>query len=147
MVWKNGITTRAEIKKSRTLSLSLSNNQLTQINNDEIVFGTGYRFNDLQIVIKTGGGQKEFKSDLNLRADVSIRDNVTVMRKIVEETNEPTAGQRIITLKFTADYVLSDRFNLRFFFDRIVNKQPYIARTFPTYNTNVGFSIRFTLSQ
>lgn len=147
MVWKNGITTRAEIKKSRTLSLSLSNNQLTQINNDEIVFGTGYRFNDLQFVIKAGGGQKEFKSDLNLRADVSIRDNVTVMRKIVEETNEPTAGQRIITIKFTADYVLSDRFNLRLFFDRIVNKQPYIARTFPTYNTNIGFSLRFTLAQ
>ena len=101
----------------------------------------------MSFVIKTGGGQKELKSDLNLRADVEIRDNVTVMRKVLEATNEPTAGQRIITIKFTADYVLSDRFNLRLFFDRMVNNQPYIARTFPTYNTNAGFSLRFTLSQ
>ncbi len=147
MVWKNGITSRFEIKKSRTLSLSLSNNQLTEIANNAIVVGTGYRFNNLQFTIKTGGSQKEFKSDLNLRADVEIRDNVTVMRKVLEASNEPTAGQRIITIKFTADYVLSDRFNLRLFFDRMVNKQPYIARTFPTYNTNAGFSLRFTLSQ
>ena len=147
MVWKNGITSRFEIKKSRTLSLSLSNNQLTEIANNAIVVGTGYRFNNLQFTIKTGGNQKEFKSDLNLRADVEIRDNVTVMRKVLEASNEPTAGQRIITIKFTADYVLSDRFNLRLFFDRMVNKQPYIARTFPTFNTNAGFSLRFTLSQ
>jgi cell surface protein SprA len=147
LVWKNGITSRFEMKNSRTLSLSLSNNQLTEIVNNAIVVGTGYRFNNLKFSIKTGGSKKELKSDLNLRADVEIRDNVTVMRKVLEATNEPTAGQRIITIKLTADYVLSDRFNLRIFFDRMVNKQPYIARTFPTYNTNAGFSLRFTLSQ
>ena len=147
LVWKNGITTRVEIKRSRTLSLSMANNQLTEIANNAIVVGTGYRFDDLQFIIRTGGAQREFKSDLNLRADVEIRDNVTIMRKIVEGTHEPTAGQRIITIKFTADYVLSDRFNLRFFYDRMVNKQPYIARTFPTFNTNIGFSLRFTLVQ
>ena len=103
LVWKNGITTRWEIKKTRTLSLSLSNNQLTEVTNDEFVIGTGYRFDQVQIIIKTGGGQKEFKSDLNIRADLSIRDNKTIMRKIVEATNEPTAGQKIITLKFSAD--------------------------------------------
>ncbi|MEA1898726.1 MAG: cell surface protein SprA [Bacteroidota bacterium] len=146
MVWKNGISTRMEIKKSRNLSLSLANNQLTQITNDEIVIGTGYRFDEVQFMLKTGGRQKELKSDLNLRADFSIRDNKTIMRKIVEETNEPTAGQKIFTLKFTADYVLSDRFNLRLFYDRIVNK-PFVARTFPTYNTKFGFTLRFTLVQ
>ena len=146
MVWRNGISTRMELKKSRNLSLSLANNQLTQITNDEIVIGTGYRFDEVQFVLKTGGRQKELKSDLNLRADLSIRDNKTIMRKIVEETNEPTAGQKIFTLKFTADYVLSDRFNLRLFYDRIVNK-PFVARTFPTYNTKFGFTLRFTLVQ
>ncbi len=146
MIWKNGVTTRFEYKKARNLSLSLANNQLTEVNNSEFVVGSGYRFDEVQIIIRTGGTQREFKSDLNLRADISIRDNKTIMRKIIEETNEPTAGQTIITLKFTADYVLSDRFNLRFFFDRIVNK-PFVARTFPTYNTAFGFSLRFTLVQ
>jgi cell surface protein SprA len=146
LTWINDMTTRFEIKKSRTLGLSLANNQLTEVNSEEYVVGAGYRFNDVQIVIRTGGRQRELKSDLNLRADFSIRDNKTIIRKIVEEVDQPTAGQRILTIKVTADYVLSDRFNLRLFFDRVVN-DPFVALTFPTANTNFGFSVRFTLSQ
>ena len=144
MIWINGITSKLEIKKSRNIALSLENNQLTEVHSDEFVIGTGYRFNDVQISIRTGGQQRNLKSDLNLRADLSIRDNKTIMRKLVEETNIPTAGQRIITLKLTADYMLSDKFNLRVFFDRIVN-DPFVALTFKTANTNFGVSLRFTL--
>ncbi|MCD6200441.1 MAG: cell surface protein SprA [Bacteroidales bacterium] len=146
VVWKNGISSKLAFKKSRNLALSLNNNQLTEVHNDEIVVGTGYRFDNVTFNVRTGGQQKELKSDLNLRADLSIRDNKTIMRKLVEETNIPTAGQRIITLKLTADYMLSDKFNLRLFFDRIVN-DPFVALTFKTANTNFGISLRFTLVQ
>ncbi|UCG27624.1 MAG: cell surface protein SprA [Bacteroidales bacterium] len=146
LTWKNNLTSRFEIKKSRTLALSLANNQITEVNSDEFVIGSGYRFEDVQFSIRAGGIQREMRSDLNLRADFSIRDNKTVIRKLVEEVDQPTAGQRILTIKVTADYVLSDRFNLRLFFDRVVNK-PFVALTFPTANTNFGFSVRFTLAQ
>ena len=85
-------------------------------------------------------------SDLNVRADVSVRDNRTIIRKLEEEVDQITAGQRVINLSFTFDYVMSDRFNLRFFFDRVVNK-PFVSLSYPTANTNVGFSVRFTLAQ
>lgn len=146
LIWKNGLTSKLEMKKSRNLSLSLENNQLTEVQNNEFVFGTGYRFEDVQLVVRTGGREQQLKSDLNLRADLSIRDNKTIMRKIIEETNIPTAGQKVITLKLTADYLLSDKFNLRLFFDRIVNK-PFVATTFPSANTNFGVSLKFTLVQ
>ena len=146
LTWINDMTTRFEIKKSRTLGLSLANNQLTEVNSEEYVVGAGYRFDDVQITLRTGGQQRELRSDLNLRADFSIRNNQTIIRKLVEEVDQPTAGQRILTIKVTADYVLSDRFNLRLFFDRVVN-DPFVALTFPTANTNFGFSVRFTLSQ
>ncbi|GAF74435.1 unnamed protein product, partial [marine sediment metagenome] len=146
MTWKNSLTSKVELKRARTLSLSLTNNQVTELLSNEIVFGAGYRFNEVQIIIRTGGRQQEFKSDLNVRADLSIRDNKTIMRRLVENIPEPTAGQRIISVKLSADYVLSDRFNLRLFYDRVVNK-PFVALTFPTANTNFGFSIRFTLTQ
>ena len=150
MTWKNSLTSGVEIKKSRTLSLSLANNQLTEIFSSELVIGTGYRFDDVEIIIRTGGGQKSFKSDLNIRADISIRDNRTIIRKLTEAVpsipdDQITAGQRIITIKTTIDYVLSDRFNLRFFYDRIVNK-PFVSLSYPTSNTNIGFSVRFTLA-
>ncbi|HYX09304.1 MAG TPA: cell surface protein SprA [Bacteroidales bacterium] len=148
MTWKNSLSTRIELKKSRTISLSFANNQVTEIRNDELVFGAGYRFNEVPLIIRTGGTQKSFKSDLNVRTDLSIRDNKTILRKVVEDADDITAGQRIVTIKFTADYMLSDRFNLRFFFDRVVNN-PFVSRSgsYPTANTNVGFSVRFTLAQ
>jgi cell surface protein SprA len=142
MDWNNSLTTKLEFKRSRTLSLSTSNNQINEVNSKEIVLGAGYRFNQVQLIIN----QQEFKSDLNVRGDISIRDNRTVIRKLTEDTDQITAGQRIITLKITFDYVLSDRFNLRFFVDQRVNN-PLISLSYPTSNTNIGFSVRFTLSQ
>jgi len=146
MNWKNSLTTRFEWKKSRTVALNLTSNQIADARINELIFGAGYRFDDVQIIIKTGGGQRAFKSDLNLRLDLSIRDNKTVARKLVEDVNQPVVGQKVFTAGITADYVLSDRFNLSFFADHTMN-DPFVANTFPTSNTNIGFSLKFTLVQ
>lgn len=147
MNWINSLTTRLELKKSRSLALSLANNQLTEISSNEIVVGAGYRFNELPLIFNLpGGSQTSMTSDLNVRADFSIRDNRTIIRKLEEDVDQITAGQRVLKINLNLDYVLSDRFNLRLFFDRIVNK-PFVSLSYPTANTNVGFSIRFTLAQ
>lgn len=146
MNWHNSLSTRVELKKSRTISLSMANNQITEVLNNEVVVGVGYRFEDVQLIIKTGGGQRDLKSDLNVRADFSIKDNKTLSRKLLEDVTQAVAGQKILSVKTTADYVLSDRFNLQLFFDHMFTN-PFVARTFPTANTNFGFSLRFTLVQ
>ena len=43
MTWKNSLLTKIEFKRSRMLSLSLANNQLTETGSKEYVFGVGYR--------------------------------------------------------------------------------------------------------
>lgn len=144
--WKNSLTTRIEWKKSRTVSLNLASNQIADARSDELVFGAGYRFDNVQIAIKTGGTQKNFKSDLNIRFDMSIRDNKTIARKLIESVDQPVVGQKVFTIGATADYILSDRFNLQIFADHTVNN-PFVASTFPTSNTNFGFSLKFTLVQ
>lgn len=147
MNWKNSLTTRFEWRKSRTVSLNLTSNQIADARINELIFGAGYRFDNVQIILKTnGGGQRALKSDLNLRLDFSIRDNKTLARKLVEDVNQPVVGQKVFTIGTTADYVLSDRFNLQIFADRTVNN-PFVANTFPTSNTNFGFSLKFTLVQ
>lgn len=144
--WKNSLTTRFEWKKSRTVSLNLTSNQIADARINELIFGAGYRFDDVQIILKTGGGQRALKSDLNLRLDFSVRDNKTLARKLVENVNQPVVGQKVFTIGTTADYVLSDRFNLQIFADHTMNN-PFVASTFPTSNTNFGFSLKFTLVQ
>ena len=146
MNWKNSLTTRFEWRKSRTVSLNLTSNQIADARINELIFGAGYRFDDVQIILKTGGGQRALKSDLNLRLDLSIRDNKTLARKLVENVNQPVVGQKVFTIGATADYVLSDRFNLQIFADHTMNN-PFVANTFPTSNTNFGFSLKFTLVQ
>jgi cell surface protein SprA len=140
----NSFTARAEFKKDRNLGLSFANNQLTEIRGQEYVFGLGYRFKDVAFRVKSAGRSKKIVSDLNALADVSIRDNVTVNRNIADLVNTPTAGQRLITIKVTGDYIISQRFSVRIFYDRIVTKYE-VSNTFPTANTNIGMSMRFSL--
>ncbi|MEI8113286.1 MAG: cell surface protein SprA [Bacteroidia bacterium] len=145
ITWINDFETRAEFKTSRNLALSFANNQITEVLSNEMVFGTGYRFTRMDLIVKTKKSQKAYSNDLNIRADLSFRKNKTILRKIVEGVDDLTAGQDAITLKTTADYQLSDRFQLRVYYDKILNK-PKVG-SFNTSNTNFGVSFRFTLAQ
>ncbi|RRG20301.1 cell surface protein SprA [Ancylomarina euxinus] len=146
MMWKNNFTTTFEMKRTRNLILSLANTQLTEVASSEFIFGLGYRFDNLGLIIGSGSGQKKFDSNLNLRGDLSIRKNNTIIRKIVDEVDQLTSGQKVVTIKMSADYVLSSRFNLRLYYDRIVN-EPYVSLSYPTTTTEFGVSVRFTLAQ
>ena len=146
MTFKNSMTARLEIKKERTLSLGLSNNQLTDRSSDEWIIGTGYRIKELAFNVRAAGRQRKISSDLDLKLDFSLRSNKVVIRKIEENQEEITGGNSVITLKFTADYVVSSRFNLRLFYDKVMTN-PYVSNTFPSAITNGGFSVRFTLAQ
>ncbi len=146
ITWNNNFTSRAELRKTRTVSLSFANNQISEIKSDEMVFGIGYRFRDVQFIYRTAGTQRELRSDLNLRADLSIRENLTIVRRLAEDGIQPTAGQTVISMNASADYVISNRFDVRIFFDRVINK-PIVSLSYPTTNTSFGFSLRFTLIQ
>jgi cell surface protein SprA len=68
-----------------------------------------------------------------------------VIRKLEDLSgSEITAGQRIFNLKLTADYMLSDKFTIRAFYDQRLTT-PYISNSYPNANYNVGFSLTFTL--
>lgn len=144
ITWINDFQTSAGIKKTRNLALSLTNDQLTEVQSNEVEFGLGYRFSRMDLIIKTKKSQKAYSNDLNIKADLSIAKNRTILRR-TEQEGEMTAGQKTVTLKTTADYMLSDRFQLRLYYDKILNN-PYVG-SFNTATTNFGVSFRFTLAQ
>ncbi|HPG73496.1 MAG TPA: hypothetical protein PLM49_04335, partial [Bacteroidales bacterium] len=145
MTMVNSLIAKIEVKKSRNLAMSFTNNQLTENKTDEFIIGTGYRFKEVEVTIRSGGRQRNYKSDLNVRLDFSYRNTLTVTRKLIEQVDQPTAGQRVFTIKASADYVLSDRFNLRIFYDQVINR-PRIGLSYNSTNTNFGVSLRFTLA-
>lgn len=142
MVWVNNLTTHWDINRRRDISLSLVNAQLAETSSNEIVLGLGYRFDNIPIFFK----DKQLNNDINLQFDYSVRKNNTVVRRISESVDQLTAGQKVVSLKVSADYTFNNRLNLRLFYDRVVNT-PYISLSFPTTNTNFGLSVRYTLMQ
>jgi cell surface protein SprA len=145
MTWKNSLLTKVEFKKSRVLALSLSNNQLTETGSQEYVFGIGYRIKDVEFKMFSGGRGKKISSDLDLKLDFNVMNNKTVIRKVIEDVEQITMGQQLIKIKFSADYVVNQRLNIKAFYDRAITN-PFISTTFPSSITNIGFSLRFTLA-
>ena len=96
--------------------------------------------------MKTKSSQKSLNNDLNVRLDLTYGKNKTVLRQLVEQNNQTTAGQETFAVKFSADYNLSQAFIIRLFYDRLVNS-PFISNSYRTTNSNFGVSFRFTLTQ
>lgn len=140
----NSLSAKIEWRKDRNLALSTANYQVTEMRGEEYVAGIGYTFKGVKFPIEIGGKKPE--SDLTLRADLSIRDNLMIIRKMVEETNQITSGQNVISIKVAADYMISRALTIRAFYDQMLNR-PRTTITFPTSNINAGLSLRFTLSQ
>jgi cell surface protein SprA len=145
MTWHNSLLTKFEISKSRMISLSLNNNQVNETRNNDFVIGAGYRFKEVPITINS----KQITSDLNVRFDLSMRDNVTIIRFLTEqpeeeESNRVTTGGKKFAISFTADYLFSENFNIQFYFDRTVNT-PFTTNTYRNAETNIGFSLRLSL--
>lgn len=148
MTWINNILSKLEFKRSRNLAISFVNNQLTEISSNEFVIGLGYRFKDVELVMRGAGGgpSQRFKSDLNLRADISIKDNKTILRRIEEDINQVSSGQKMAQINLSADYQLNERLTMRLFLDKVITN-PYVSNQYSSSTTNGGLSLRFTLAQ
>ncbi|WP_405573712.1 cell surface protein SprA [Winogradskyella sp. Asnod2-B02-A] len=139
---KNSIKVLAEIKTDRTLSLSFDNNLMTEIQGKEYTLGLGYRFKDLRIRSQLAGPKQIIVSDLNMRADVSVRDSKTIIRYLDLENNQITAGQTIWGVKYTADYAFSKNLTGIFYFDYTFSEFA-ISTSFPQTSIRSGITLRY----
>ncbi len=144
--WENSLITKLSWRKTRNLSLSFANNQMTEVTSNELIVGTGYRFKQVPLTLNLGGNARTFRSDINIKLDLSIRQNKTVLRKLIEDVDQISAGQRIVSINFSADYQFSRMLTFRAFYDQVINN-PFVSNQYPNSNTNAGISLRFTLAQ
>ncbi len=123
------------------------------------MIGLGYITNRFKLPFKTRGVRKTLTNDLTMRLDLTIRDNETVQRTIVQQRdttngqnivlseasqNQTTNGTRQIQLKPTIDYVLNQRLNLQIYFTRLVSA-PKISSSFRNVVTTAGLQLRYNL--
>jgi cell surface protein SprA len=139
---KNSVKILAEVKKDRLMSLSFDNNLMTEILGNEYTIGLGYRIKDVRIKSKLAGPKKRIVSDLNMKADVSVRDNKTIIRYLDLENNQITSGQTIWGIKYSTDYAFSKNLTGIFYFDYTFSEYA-ISTAFPQTTIRSGFTIRY----
>ncbi|CAL2058423.1 cell surface protein SprA [Tenacibaculum sp. 190524A05c] len=144
MKMRNSFSLRGEVKKDRSLTLNFNNNTLTDIKGTEYIFGLGYRIKDVKMVTRITGKKETLKGDINIRADVSLRDNLTLIRSVDEQNNQITGGERLFGLKFLADYNLNSNLRASFYYNH--NTFDYaISTNFPRQSINAGFNLVYNL--
>jgi cell surface protein SprA len=142
---KNRVTYRFEYRRSRNLILGLNNGQMREDISNDYVFGIGFARSNVRIPsIFTGGVKKYLKNELNMRLDLTIRDQVSYQRKF-DENATITAGNWNFQLKPTVTYNINQRVSLQFYFERTIN-QPKLSSSFRRSTTSFGIQLRFTLS-
>ncbi|WP_203256400.1 T9SS outer membrane translocon Sov/SprA [Hyunsoonleella ulvae] len=142
MEMKNSMKILAEVRKDRLLSLSFDNNLLTEVIGNEYAIGLGYRIKDVRIKSNLAGPKKRIVSDLNMKADISVRDNKTIVRYLDLENNQVTSGQTIWGLKYSADYAFSRNLTAIFYFDYAFADYA-ISTAFPQTTIRSGFTLRY----
>jgi cell surface protein SprA len=145
----NQLNAKFEYIKQRQLSLSLIDFQLSEVRSTEYTIGAGYRKRGLKLPFKvpfSKSDSRKLDNELNFRFDLRVRDNVTSNSRLDQQSAFATNGSKEITLSPTVDYYISNRVNLKFYFDqrKVI---PYISSAAPTTNTRAGMQIRISLAQ
>ncbi|MDI1355241.1 MAG: cell surface protein SprA [bacterium] len=139
---KPGWSANVETKRDKTTSLNISGFQIIETKGQEYVVGLGYLYPKLRIKqLKIQG--KVLESNLTVKVDMSYRKNISIIRQITDGVSIPTGGTNIITLRSSADYMLTPNITLRLFYDWVKTK-PQTSASFPTSSISAGFSLRIT---
>lgn len=144
MKMKNSFSMRGELKRDRTLTMNFNNSTLTDIKGTEYIFGFGYVFKDVKMKTSFTGTTQTLKGDINLRADVSLRDNLTLIRSVNSDNDQISGGQKLFSIKFTADYRLNSNLTASFYYNHQTSRYA-ISTTFPRQSINAGFNFIYNL--
>jgi len=145
----NQLSLRLDYGRSRTISLSLIDFQVSEVRSVDITVGAGWRKRGLKLPFKVPFSKKDsrvLENDINFRFDLTYRDNA-ISNNILDQRNTiPTGGQKVISINPSIDYVLNNRIRLRLFMEqnRVVG---YIATPPPVVNTRAGLQVNISLAQ
>jgi len=161
----NNVTGRLQYNTSRAVALNTTNAQVTEIHTSEIIVSLGYAAMGLKLPFRVGGEQRVLKNNLTAKLDLSIRDNSTIQRSILNtvdpipfiangspavagdvgiSTSTVTSGALQVQLRPTIDYLLNTRLNLQFYFTQTIT-QPRVSNAFRNATTEGGLQLRYSL--
>ncbi|MBK1894133.1 T9SS outer membrane translocon Sov/SprA [Chryseobacterium paridis] len=141
---RNNMQFGIQYNRNRMLLLGLVNQTLTEDANTEYVVRLGYIIRNFRLGVNDTRRRGKGKgSDLNIRGDFSLRDSRTSVTNILLDDSQLTGGQRLMNIKLSADYNVSENLNLRVFYEQMTSKYK-ISTAFPLSTVRAGLSATFT---
>ena len=142
---RNNMQFGLQYNKTRMMVLGLVNQTLTEDSNTEYVVRLGYIVRNFRLGTANirGRGTRGKGSDLNIRGDISLRDSKTSIMNILLNDSQVTGGQKLMNIKLSADYNVSENLNLRIFYEQMTSKYK-ISTAFPLSTIRAGISATFT---
>ena len=141
------LSLKFEYGRSRTLSLSLIDYQMSETNSTTWTFGGSWRKKRLNLPFRLPGmNGTKLLNDLTVKLDVSMRNDATSNSRLDQSNSYATNGQKVIIIQPSIDYVYNSRINLKFFFSQ-TRTTPFISTTAPTIFTKAGVQVRIALAQ
>lgn len=171
--FQNNLTAKIEYRTTRVLNLSMTSVQLNEALSRDWVVGLGYKIKDFQIFNSSvnrkvkqaqnakgkdndknqaGNGRKSSSKggvnhDLNLRLDISFRDQASITRDIASGVSSASSGNSAFKLSFMADYTLSRLLTLTAYYDQQTNTPLLSSSSYPTTTRDFGLSMKFSLTR
>jgi cell surface protein SprA len=143
---KNQTALRFEYAKSRQLSLSLYDYQLSEVRSSSITFGGSFRKHGVNMPFKIPFVKADpSQTDLSISLDLALRNDVQSNSRLDQPNAYSTGGQKTIAIQPAFDYIINNRIDLRFYFDqqRVI---PYISTSAPITNTRAGIELRISIA-
>ena len=170
--FQNNLTAKIEYRTTRVLSLSMTSVQINEALSRDWLVGLGYKIKDFQIFNssvnrkvkraqnkkgktgdddkagnKGGSGKSGVNHDLNLRLDVSFRNQASITRDIASGVSSASSGNSALKISFMADYTLSRLLTLTAYYDQQTNTPLLSSSSYPTTTRDFGLSLKFSLTR
>nr|WP_301005391.1 cell surface protein SprA [Lunatimonas sp.] len=145
LLTKDRMNISFEYNTERNLALNFSNAQVTEQKSQDFRFDLGYTKAGVKVPFKIQGRQEVLNNDLTFRVSSRVVDTRTIQRKI-EEINTLTNGNLNIQFRPSVGYVVNQKLNIQFYFDRTIN-DPKVSTAFRRSSTAFGGQLTFNLSQ
>ena len=167
VTFNNNLTAKVEYRSTRVLNLSMTSVQINEAVSRDWVAGMSYRINNFKFFGLTASRAKKSKNkrsdannnasennsrgntnhDLNMRLDLSYRQQASISRDIASRTSTASSGNKAFKMSFSADYTLSRLLTMSFYYDRQTNTPLLSSNSYPTTTQDFGLSLKFSLTR
>lgn len=174
MTFLNNLSAKVEWRRVRNTVLSMTSQQITENLSNDFVIGLGYKIVGLKLfqpkkTIRRRGSNRSssangengtsqgrssqqnrgsgWASDLNLKLDISIRNQTAIQRNILTMLSQATNGNQAVQISFSADYALSRFLTITAYYDRQMNRPLMTSTSYPVTTQDFGVSLKFSLAR